>query len=63
LNHAELGEILAAIQEQSFRDFVTAMIETGCRPSEVARVSAVEVDLQLGVWVFTTTGVSATSCM
>jgi len=52
LTREEQAEILGAIRDQSFRDFVTAMLETGCRPSEVARVSAAEVDLELGVWVF-----------
>ncbi len=28
------------------------MQETGCRPSEVARVTAAHVNLELGVWVF-----------
>ena len=28
------------------------MLETGCRPSEVARVTAADVHLDAGVWVF-----------
>jgi integrase len=43
--------ILAAIPDQAFRDFVTALQETGCRPSEVARVTAENADLEIGVWV------------
>lgn len=52
LSPLEQAEILAAITDTEFRDFVRAMLETGCRPSEVARVTAADVDLNLGVWVF-----------
>ena len=47
----EVSEILTAIKDRPFREFVQAMIETGCRPSEVARVTAANVDFNLGVWV------------
>lgn len=49
----ERQQILAAIKDQPFRNFVFAMQETGCRPGEVARVSAADVNLELGVWVLT----------
>ncbi len=49
---AEKDEILAAIKDPHFRGFLTALLLTGCRPSEVARVAAVNVNLDLGVWVF-----------
>lgn len=52
LSPGEIGEIMAAIRDQPFRDFVRAMLETGCRPSEVARVTAAEVNLAAGVWAF-----------
>ena len=52
LSKSELAEILAAIRDTQFREFIQAMLETGCRPSEVARVAATNVDLSLGVWVF-----------
>lgn len=52
LSPAERAEILAAVGDQAFRDFILAMQETGCRPSEVARVSAENVNLELGLWVF-----------
>lgn len=52
LTKDEQAEILAAIKDEPFRQFVLAMIETGCRPSEVARVTAADVNLDLGVWVF-----------
>jgi integrase len=47
----ERKQILAAIKDQRFRDFVFAMQETGCRPGEVAKVTAADADLELGVWV------------
>jgi integrase len=48
----ERNEVMTAIRDQAFRDFVFAMQETGCRPSEVARVTAANVNLELGVWAF-----------
>jgi integrase/recombinase XerD len=48
----EQAQILAAIKDQPFRDFVLALTETGCRPSEVARVTAAHFKPDLGVWVF-----------
>lgn len=52
LTSCERTEILAAISDQPFRDFVTALQETGARPGEVAQVTARQVDLKNGVWVF-----------
>jgi integrase len=43
---------MAAIRDQVFREFVFAMYETGCRPSEVSRVTARHVNLELGAWGF-----------
>jgi integrase len=43
--------IFAAVPDQAFRDLLTALQETGCRPSEVARVTAADCDLEAGVWV------------
>jgi len=48
----ERTELLAAIPDQPFRDYVFAMMETGARPGEVRKVTAAEVDLELGVWCF-----------
>ncbi len=48
---AERQQILAAISDQVFRDFVLGMQETGCRPSEIARVTANECNLEVGVWI------------
>ena len=47
----ERKEILAAIKDERFRDFVFALQETGCRPGEVAKVAAADFDLKLGIWV------------
>ncbi|MBA4064779.1 MAG: site-specific integrase, partial [Isosphaera sp.] len=52
LTRGEQAEILAAIRDEPFRQFVRAMFETGARPGEVARVTAADVNLDLGVWVF-----------
>jgi integrase len=52
LSAEEQAEIAAAIKDYQFRQFVRAMFATGCRPSEVARVTAADIDLDLGVWVF-----------
>ena len=43
--------LFEAIRDQEFKDFVTAMRETGCRPGEVRKVTADNVNLELGVWV------------
>lgn len=43
--------ILAHIRGPEFRTFVNAMTLTGCRPGEVALVTAEMVDLQTGTWV------------
>ena len=34
-----------------FRDFLIAMMESGCRPGEVSAVEAKHVNLQIGAWV------------
>jgi len=52
LTQAERKEILDAIPDEHFRQFVFAMQETGARPSEVRRVTANNVNLELGIWVF-----------
>ncbi|MBX3401721.1 MAG: tyrosine-type recombinase/integrase [Gemmataceae bacterium] len=50
---ADRDRIFAAVPDQAFRDFLTALQETGCRPSEIARVTAADVNLDTGVWVLT----------
>jgi integrase len=51
LSEDERKEILAAIKDQNFRDFVFAMQETGCRPGEVRKVTAEHVNLDVGIWL------------
>ncbi len=53
LTASERPAILKAIRDEAFRNFIVALQETGCRPSEVARVTAEEVDWEHGLWVFT----------
>jgi integrase len=50
LTRKQRQEILGAVQDQPFCLFVEAMQESGCRPSEVSRVTAHDVNLELGVW-------------
>lgn len=52
LSPAEKKEILETIKDRPFRQFVFALYETGCRPSEVARVTAANYDRARGLWVF-----------
>lgn len=47
----EWSQLFAAIRDREFKDFVTALRETGCRPGEVRKVTAAQVNLELGVWV------------
>jgi integrase len=51
LTPEEWEELFAAVVDQEFKDFLTAMRETGCRPGEVRRVTAADVDLKAGIWV------------
>lgn len=51
LSAAEREEILRNVRDPNFRNFITALQETGCRPGEVASVTAADVDLKLGVWI------------
>jgi integrase len=52
VTETERKEIFAAIPDRNFREFLSALQQTGCRPSEVARVTAANVRLDLGVWIF-----------
>jgi integrase len=52
LTSAEREEILAAVPDRNFREFLVALYQTGCRPSEVTRVTAATVHPDLGVWDF-----------
>ncbi len=39
--------------DDPFRDFLTAMEQTGCRPGEVASVTSVHFLVDQGIWLFT----------
>lgn len=52
VTEAEREQILAIVPDQAFRVFLFALQHTGCRPSEIANVTAANVDLGLGLWVF-----------
>ena len=52
LSKEECEQILSSIHDERFREFVFALQETGCRPGEVASLTAANVDLALGVWTF-----------
>jgi integrase len=54
LTPAEKREVLGAIRDRPFRQFVFALFETGCRPGEVARVTAQHFDAARGLWVLGT---------
>ena len=47
----ERQQILKSARGRAFREFVQALQETGCRPSEVGKVEASNVDLTAGLWV------------
>lgn len=47
----EQRAIRAATEDGAFGDFLFALLETGCRPGEVARVAAAHLDLNAGVWL------------
>lgn len=48
--HEQVEAILAAAWGQPFRDLLTALRETGCRPSEICTLTADRVDLEAGTW-------------
>jgi integrase len=53
VTEGEKKEILGAIRDGQFREFVYAMQETGARPGEVRKVTAENVNLEVGIWVLT----------
>src|SRR5262249_56321161 len=52
LTPAERAFVCQAIKDEFFRQFVFAMLETGCRPSEVRQVTAAHVSGDFSRWVF-----------
>lgn len=53
LTTEERDLILSSIKDAAFRRFVDAMTLTGCRPGEVARVTAADCDLAAELWILT----------
>src|SRR5207247_2077603 len=51
LTKKERKLILANIDDKEFRQFVEALQESGARPSEIARLTAADVNLPVGVCV------------
>jgi integrase len=51
LTDEQVGAILAAVRDRAFRDFLTALRETGARPGEVMTITAAETNADRGVWV------------
>ncbi len=50
LTREQREQVIAGIRDKPFKSFMTAMKETGCRPGEVAAVTAADVDLAAGTW-------------
>jgi integrase len=50
LTPEEQRAIASAPRDEAFKHFVLALQLTGCRPGEVASVTAAEVDLDAGTW-------------
>ena len=44
MNPDDLPRVMAAIRSATFRDFVVGLLETGCRPSELAGATAADFD-------------------
>src|SRR5262249_49068217 len=49
---AERVFVYKTIRDEQFREFVFAMLETGCRPGEIAKVSAANCSQDLSMWIF-----------
>jgi integrase len=48
----QFKQVLAAVKDKLFSDFVTTLWETGCRPKEAREVEARHFDADRGVWLF-----------
>jgi len=51
LTEEEWRQINATVRDQQFRDFLFALRESGARPGEVRRVTAANINFELGVWL------------
>jgi len=52
LSPDEWMEMLAHVKDEPFKDYLTLLWETGCRPLEARRVEARHLDLEAGLIVF-----------
>jgi integrase/recombinase XerD len=52
LTPEERDYVYGTIRDEHFRQFVFAMLDTGCRPSEVLRVTAANVSRDCARWTF-----------
>lgn len=53
LTSQEQQTVSSTARDDAFRDLVFALEQTGCRPGEISRVTAVMVNLEAGTWTFT----------
>jgi len=51
LNKDQREAIFEATKANSFKDLLTTLEQTGCRPGEASTVEAKHINLELGVWV------------
>jgi len=48
----QFKQVLAAVKDKPFRDLLTILWESGCRPQEARKVEARHFDAKRGVWLF-----------
>jgi integrase len=51
LTPEERALIVASIRDQPFADYFLALTLMGCRPGEVAKVTAEQVSIERGIWI------------
>ncbi len=51
LTDDQVRALLDATPDRPWKDLITALWETGCRPSEVCTLTAAQVDLDRGLWL------------
>jgi len=51
LEPREHSLIMSEVKDEEFRQYLTALHETGARPGEITRITAADVDLERGVWI------------
>lgn len=43
--------IMGEVKDEAFRQYLTALYETGARPGEIAKITATDVNQEKGIWV------------